>query len=320
MTLADVTLRVAQPSDAAVLADVVRRAFQARPALDPPADALGDTVDDVRAALVAPGFGVIAEVDGEAAGALLVRHDDQTSVALRRVSVVPEHRRLGVASLMVRQTTMLLADQGVRRIRLLARTELPGVMAWWVDRGYRIAEQVVQGVVMARALPSPVVVPGADDMRELGRRLAGLLRAGDLVVADGPLGAGKTTLAQGLAVGLGVDRPVISPTFVLSRVHPSLVGGPRFVHADAYRLGSAAELDDLDLDASADDSVTFVEWGAGLAEGLAAARLDVDIRRADDPDDPTRTVYFTGVGPRWADVDFDAALAADQGAHGGQGA
>ena len=318
MTLADVTLRVAQPTDAAVLADVIHRAFVARPALDPPADALGDTLDDIREALKSPNFGVIAEIDGEAGGCLLVRHDDPTSVTLRRVSVAPEHRHLGAASLLVRQVTMGLADRGVRHVRLLARTELPQIIAWWVDRGYRIDADAPHGVIMARTLPRPIAAPTADDMRELGRRLAALLHAGDLIVADGPLGAGKTTLAQGLAVGLGVDRPVISPTFVLSRVHPSLTGGPRFVHADAYRLGSAAELDDLDLDASADDSVTFVEWGAGLAEGLAASRLDLDIRRADDPDDPTRTVYFTGIGPRWADVDFDAALAADQGAFGGQ--
>ena len=320
MTLADVTLRVAQPTDAAVLADVIHRAFLARPALDPPADALGDTVEDIRASLSSPDFGVIAEVDGQVGGCLLVRHDadDPTCVALRRVSVAPEHRHLGVASLLVRQVTMGLADRGVRRVRLLARTELPQMTAWWIDRGYRIDRHVPHGVILARELARPIVVPTDDDMRDLGRRLAALLRAGDLVVADGPLGAGKTTLAQGLAVGLGVDRPVISPTFVLSRVHPSLHGGPRFIHADAYRLGSAAELDDLDLDASADDSVTFVEWGAGLAESLATSRLDVDIRRADDPDDLTRTVYLTGVGPRWADVDFDAALAADQGAHGGQ--
>jgi tRNA threonylcarbamoyladenosine biosynthesis protein TsaE len=317
VTLADVKLRIAQPTDAALMSDVIRRAFTARPPLDPPAAALADTQDDVRAALTAPGFGVIAEVDGAAAGCLLVRFDaDPTAVMLRRVSVAPEHRHLGVASLMVRETAMLLADRGVHRVALMARGELPHVIDWWADRGYAKDHAVPHGFSMARTLPRPIVAATDDDMRAFGRRLAHILRAGDLVVADGPLGAGKTTLAQGLAAGLGVDRPVISPTFVLSRVHPSLVGGPRLVHADAYRLGSAAELDDLDLDASADDSVTYVEWGAGLAEGLAGSRLDVDIARAADPDDLTRTVYLTGVGPRWAGVDIDAArdAAAEQGA------
>jgi tRNA threonylcarbamoyladenosine biosynthesis protein TsaE len=93
---------------------------------------------------------------------------------------------------------------------------------------------------------------------------------------------------------------VISPTFVLSRVHRSTVGGPDLVHVDAYRLGSAAELDDLDLDDSVADSVTLVEWGAGLAEGLSDERLEIDIRRGLDPEDETRWIFLTPVGPRWA--------------------
>ena len=108
-------------------------------------------------------------------------------------------------------------------------------------------------------------------MRELGRRLAGLLRAGDLVVLSGPLGAGKTTLTQGLGDGLKVRGPITSPTFVIARVHPSLAGGPPLVHADAYRLGGLDELDDLDLDRQG--AVTVVEWGEGLAEGLSEDRL-----------------------------------------------
>ena len=107
-------------------------------------------------------------------------------------------------------------------------------------------------------------------MQALGRRLAGLLHAGDLVVLSGPLGAGKTTLVQGIGQGLGVRGPVTSPTFVIARVHPALGRGPGLVHADAYRLGSVAEVDDLDLDASLDDCVTVVEWGEGLVDGLAA--------------------------------------------------
>ena len=121
-------------------------------------------------------------------------------------------------------------------------------------------------------------VPTAADMHELGRRLAAVLRAGDLVVLSGPLGAGKTTLVQGIGDGLGVRGPVTSPTFVIARVHPALGGGPGLVHVDAYRLASVAEVDDLDLDASLDDCVTVVEWGEGLVEGLAADRLEVEHR------------------------------------------
>jgi tRNA threonylcarbamoyladenosine biosynthesis protein TsaE len=105
--------------------------------------------------------------------------------------------------------------------------------------------------------------------RAAGSAFAQRLHAGDLVILSGELGAGKTTFTQGLAEGLGVRGPITSPTFVLARVHPSLVGGPALVHVDAYRLGSLAELDDLDLDASFDESVTVVEWGEGRAEVLA---------------------------------------------------
>jgi tRNA threonylcarbamoyladenosine biosynthesis protein TsaE len=142
------------------------------------------------------------------------------------------------------------------------------------------------------------------DMQALGRRLAHVVRAGDLVVLAGDLGAGKTALTQGIGAGLGVRGPVTSPTFVIARVHPSLGGGPPLVHVDAYRLGSLAEVDDLDLDASLDESVTVVEWGGGLVEGLSDDRLDITIRRAVGPDDETRTVTMLGRGPRWSGVDL----------------
>lgn len=129
---------------------------------------------------------------------------------------------------------------------------------------------------------------------DFGRRLGALLKGGDVLVLTGDLGAGKTTLTQAIAEGLGVRGPITSPTFVIARVHPSLVGGPELVHVDAYRLGSALELDDLDLDADLDASVTVVEWGAGLAEQLSDTRLELTITGADE-----RTVELTGVGPRW---------------------
>jgi tRNA threonylcarbamoyladenosine biosynthesis protein TsaE len=153
----------------------------------------------------------------------------------------------------------------------------------------------------------------AEDTRSLGSRLAVLLRAGDLVVLSGDLGAGKTTFTQGLGGGLGVRGAVTSPTFVISRVHPSLGEGPALVHVDAYRLGDLAELDDLDLDASLADTVTVVEWGGGLAEALAEDRLEVEILRAHgDEEGESRTVRVTPVGSRWAGVDLARAAAGDR--------
>jgi tRNA threonylcarbamoyladenosine biosynthesis protein TsaE len=151
-----------------------------------------------------------------------------------------------------------------------------------------------------------IVVETAAAMQDLGRQLSGLLRPGDLIILTGPLGAGKTTLTQGIGAGLGVRGAVTSPTFVISRVHP---GPIPLVHVDAYRLGSALELDDLDLDADTDLSVTIVEWGEGLAEELASDRLEITIMPAapgdDEPSDirdQPRAVRIRGVGTRWREV------------------
>ncbi len=138
-------------------------------------------------------------------------------------------------------------------------------------------------------LDTPLELPGTADTEALGERLAAGLRAGDLVVLAGPLGAGKTALVRGLARGLGVAGPVTSPTFVIAREHRPLPGGTGvpLVHVDAYRLGTAgdvaAELDDLDLDTDLDGAVVAVEWGEGVAERLAARHLLVRLdRRPDD--------------------------------------
>lgn len=149
------------------------------------------------------------------------------------------------------------------------------------------------------ALGGPVlVVPCAADMRELGIRLAGVLRAGDLIVLTGPLGAGKTVLVQGIGAGLDVRGAVVSPTFVIARVHrPGHAGGLPLVHVDAYRLGSLDEVDDLDLDVGAGEAVTVVEWGAGLVEQLSDARLEMAIAR--EPDTEERTVRLMPVGGDW---------------------
>jgi tRNA threonylcarbamoyladenosine biosynthesis protein TsaE len=142
-------------------------------------------------------------------------------------------------------------------------------------------------------------------MRELGAALAAVARPGDLIVLAGPLGAGKTVLVQGIGAALGVGVPVTSPTFVIARVHRD--GRLPLVHVDAYRLASIDEVDDLDLDASLDDSLTVVEWGAGLVEGLADAYLRVEIERpeGENPADPGETpdeerhVRLVPVGGDW---------------------
>ena len=120
--------------------------------------------------------------------------------------------------------------------------------------------------------------------RAAAHALAPLLTAGDLLLLSGELGAGKTTFTRALGEGLGVREGVISPTFVLSRVHPNLSdgtrpGGPDLVHVDAYRLSSAEELDDLDLEFSLEKSVTVIEWGRGKAEHLSDSRLELDFTR-----------------------------------------
>jgi len=154
-----------------------------------------------------------------------------------------------------------------------------------------------------------VIVGTPEEMEALGRRLAGELRAGDLVLLNGELGAGKTTLTRGIGAGLGVRGTVTSPTFVLARTHPRGEGEPPLVHVDAYRLGSALELDDLDIDFAG--SIVVVEWGAGLVD--ADEWLQIDLERpaaaVGDPDveaEP-RVVTITAHGPRWQGVLADAA-------------
>ncbi|WP_396426483.1 tRNA (adenosine(37)-N6)-threonylcarbamoyltransferase complex ATPase subunit type 1 TsaE [Leucobacter luti] len=155
-------------------------------------------------------------------------------------------------------------------------------------------------------------VADPEEMHELGIELGNVLRAGDLVILTGPLGAGKTTLTRGIGEGMQVRGPVQSPTFVLARTHPSLVSGPSLVHVDAYRLADAAELDDLDLDF--DGAVVVAEWGAGLVETRDAwIEIVIERRRgadeAEEAAEPdwseapveSRTVTITMTGSRWAE-------------------
>ncbi|MCU1533194.1 MAG: tsaE [Arthrobacter sp.] len=169
-------------------------------------------------------------------------------------------------------------------------------------------------------------VQTAAQTHALAAALGAVLESGDLLILTGELGAGKTTFTQGLGEGLGVRAGIISPTFVLVRIHPNLPGGPRpggpdLVHVDAYRLESAAEIDDIDLENTLDSAVTVVEWGRDRVEHLSDSRLEVELHRAlggaerraprkeqaagvldfdTDDDDEPRTVVIRGFGPRWA--------------------
>ena len=156
-----------------------------------------------------------------------------------------------------------------------------------------------------------LTIATAEDMEALGRRIGAVLRAGDLVVLRGDLGAGKTTLTRGIGDGMGVRGPVTSPTFVLSRVHPPVTGRVPLVHVDAYRLADACELDDLDLDF--EGAATVVEWGDGLLDGISDSWLHITIDRGrslgeagaraeGDDDDTPRDVEIAFIGPRWEGV------------------
>ena len=167
----------------------------------------------------------------------------------------------------------------------------------------------------------------ADQTRALGEDLGRILAAGDLVMLSGGLGAGKTTLTQGIGIGMGVRGRVASPTFIVARVHPSLNGGPDLIHADAYRIKDLSDLETLDLDSSLDEAVTVVEWGEGKTEAMSDERLSIEVRRAsggqaetdgdiidlEHMDDGTRLIVLRAHGHRWDGV-LDAVVAA----HGGR--
>ncbi|MFC5175940.1 tRNA (adenosine(37)-N6)-threonylcarbamoyltransferase complex ATPase subunit type 1 TsaE [Nocardioides taihuensis] len=301
-----VTVREVGPADAEVVLDVVRTAFAARPPVDPPAAALTETVASMAERLSVRG-GLLALLHDEPVGALVL-DPVGTTMYLRRFGVVPAARGHGVAALLI--DAAVAASQGYDDLTVVAREELPDTIAFWERQGFREILRDSPNVELRRPLTTHLFnVPDAEAMRELGRELAGQLRAGDLLVLSGELGAGKTTFTQGLGAGLGVRGDVTSPTFVIARVHPSLVGGPPLVHADAYRLGGIDELDDLDLDADLDDAVTVVEWGEGIAEGLAESRLEVRIIRAlahqdEHADLDPRRVLMTPVGPRWHELEL----------------
>jgi tRNA threonylcarbamoyladenosine biosynthesis protein TsaE len=298
---AHVEVKPVGSDEAATVHAVVHAAFEDRPPLDPPAAALAETAEQLEARLASHG-GLLARVDGVPAGALILDPVGRT-MYLRRFGVVPSMQGHGVAAALI--DAAVEAADGYEDITVVAREELPATIRFWERQGFREIRRQPPNVELRRPLRTAVFqAPDADAMRGLGRSIAGQLAPGDLIVLTGALGAGKTTFTQGLGAGLGVRGAVTSPTFVIARLHPSEIGGPALVHVDAYRIGGIAELDDLDLDTSFDQAVTVVEWGEGLAEGLADSRLEVRIVRAEDDDSDERRVEITPVGPRWHALSF----------------
>lgn len=167
-----------------------------------------------------------------------------------------------------------------------------------------------------------VEVTSREETQALGEALGRRLAAGDLLMLRGELGAGKTTFAQGIGRGMQVRGQVSSPTFIVARVHPSLVGGPDLIHADAYRITGLDDLETLDLDSTIDECVTIVEWGEGKTEAMSDSRLEVDVTRArggaavfdgdivdlESMDDGRRVLTFHPHGPRWVGVLEECAL------------
>jgi tRNA threonylcarbamoyladenosine biosynthesis protein TsaE len=270
------------------------RAFAEQDVLTPPTGALSESPDTVRADFAAGGGLLLRDDDGRLVGTCRVRPLGAAWV-VRRCAVDPSYRGQGLGRQLVEDAAAWAVDEGAHRLHVGVRDALAGNRAFWERQGF--VELTSHGfwTELVRALP--VRLTGPEQTHELGRRIAADLRPGDLVVLAGPLGAGKTTLTQGIGAGLGVRGAVTSPTFVLSRIHP---GPLPLVHVDVYRLrdaGGRLELDDLDLDASLPDSVTVVEWGDGLVEALAESRLEIVLTR---PADEDRTALVTPVGPRWS--------------------
>ena len=300
-----VGVRRVGPESAATVLGVVRRAFEVRPPLDPPAEALSETVATMEALLARRG-GLLATLDGDPVGALVLDPVGNT-MYLRRFGVVPESRGHGIAALLIEHA--VVASEGFDDLMVVAREELPATIRFWERQGFREVWRGSPNVELRRPLRTFLFnVPDPEAMRELGASLARQLRPGDLLVLSGELGAGKTTFTQGIGAGLAVRGDVTSPTFVIAREHPPLDGGTPLVHVDAYRLGGIDELDDLDLDTSLDDAVTVVEWGEGIAEGLAESRLEIRIIRAlahldEHADLDPRRVLMTPVGPRWYEME-----------------
>ncbi len=299
-------VRPVGPESAATVRSVVRAAFEDRPLLDPPPAALSETVEELGDLLSKRG-GLLASLDGEPVGALILDPVGST-MYLRRFGVAPSAQGHGIAARLI--DAAVEASAGFDDLTVVAREELPKTINFWERRGFREVRRYSPFVELRRPLQTFVYnVSDTGAMRALGESLADQFQPGDLVVLSGELGAGKTTLTQGIGIGLGVRGSVTSPTFVIAREHPSLHTGPSLVHVDAYRLEGIDELDDLDLDTLLEEAVTVIEWGEGIAEGLAESRLEIQIVRAlahqdEHADLDPRRVLMTPVGPRWYEMDI----------------
>jgi len=302
-------IRPARRGDATALHALTSRAYAGYAGrLDPPSSALTETEEQVLADLAAGGALVAADATGQLVGALRFRVDAAGALWVRRVSTDPGRQRRGVATALLAAAEQEGVRRGAPSLRLGVRHALPANRRLYEAAGYRPLRAASYWDELVRPLPVPV--PGPEAMRVLGGRLGrDVLRGGDLVLADGPLGAGKTVLAQGIAAGLRVTAPVRSPTYTVVDSHPGERG--TFLHVDAWRLGSPEELDDLDLDGElAAGAVAYVEWGTGRAEQLAPSHLAVTLHRGDDGEgddaEDLRTVRLDPRGGDWA-ARLDAA-------------
>jgi tRNA threonylcarbamoyladenosine biosynthesis protein TsaE len=298
MTAAGIHIRRAEVADAAAVYAVTRQAFAELAHAYPPTTVLSDSEADVAAELAASP-GLLAELEGVPVAALRTAPEPAAPTRLRRVrrvSVAPEARGHGLASALLHAAAEQAAADGFAALRAAVRTALRHNHVIYDQLGWSVVDGDEHW--LSYGLPLPRRVCTAADMHAFGRRLAGALHAGDLIVLSGPLGAGKTVVAQGIGEGLGVPDRITSPTFVLAREHAG--GRLPLVHVDAYRLSSLAELDDLDLDTALPGAVTVVEWGAGLVEQLADGHLLVEIARSDEPGDELRRVTLRAVGKAWA--------------------
>ena len=303
-------VRLVGAEAAADVLAVIHGAFGDRPVLDPPATAMDETEESVTAALAANG-GVLGTLDGEPVATLLFLPLDDM-LGLRRVGTLAAGRGTGIAQRVVAEAEAEAVRRRYNGLRLVAREELPATVRFWTRLGYTEAGREGSQLFLRKMLPVRLDVPDAEAAHDLGRDLATMLRAGDLVILSGDLGAGKTTLTQGIGDGLGVRGDVTSPTFVIARVHGSLGDGPALAHVDAYRLDGSAELDDLDLDTDLDTAVTVVEWGEGLAEALAEDRLEIRIERDSTGVSEHRAVTVTPFGRRWFDTGLSGELSASR--------
>jgi tRNA threonylcarbamoyladenosine biosynthesis protein TsaE len=290
--------RVLGSVDVAQVQELTRRSFAGLGELTPRSGALSEPDETVAADFAEHGGLLLRDDAGGLIAACRVRRVGLAWV-IRRCAVDPSYQRGGFGRLLVGAAHDWAREEGAVRTHVGVRDALHSSRAFWESVGY--VPLVGHGFWTELARPLPLVLVGESATRELGRSLSSELRAGDLVVLNGPLGAGKTALTQGIGSGLGVRGSVTSPTFVLARIHP---GPLPLVHVDAYRLresgSSRLELDDLDLDASLEESVTVVEWGEGLAEGLSDARLEIRLAR---PVEHERTAEVRPVGGRWSAFD-----------------